>query len=69
MPEEKKESLLGKVENVFHHKKKEDEPTTTNTSSSSEHKKPHESEVDKFKDYMAEDKKLEEEGKEYGGLM
>ena len=28
-----------------------------------------ESEMDKIKDYFKEDEKLEEEGKEYGGLM
>ena len=31
---------------------------------------PHkESEVQRFKEYMAEEKKLDQEGKEYGGLM
>lgn len=74
LPTEKKEGLKGKVEGIFHHKKHDEassaaQPSTDTSSTSTDQKEPHESGMNKFKDYMAEDKKMEEEGKEYGGLM
>lgn len=65
---------MGKVEGLFHHHKKDvnDDNSASKAqqqqNSSTEQPKK-ESEYDKFKDYMAEDKKLEQEGDEYGGLM
>lgn len=67
---------MGKVEGMLHHHKKDEssstteQPTSGSTGTEEHNKKPQkESEMDKFKGYMAEDKKLEAEGKEYGGLM
>lgn len=51
---------------MHHHKKDEGEKSKQEGSKEGQKK---ETEMEKFKDYMAEDRKLEEEGKEYGGLM
>ena len=70
---EHKESFMNRILHHHHH-------SNENESESSHLKdKPHEGEggfhaglkkeEDKFKDYMEEDKKLEMEGQEYGGLM
>lgn len=70
---EHKESFMDKILHHHHH------PNENESESSHLKDKPHEGEggfhadlkkeEDKFKNYIKEDKKLEEEGQEYGGLM
>ena len=59
------------VDKIFHHgHHKEGEKATGQQQAAQDQGQPHkESEEQKFKEYMAEEKKLDQEGKEYGGLM
>jgi uncharacterized membrane-anchored protein YjiN (DUF445 family) len=67
---EKKEGLFDKI---FHHHKHEEgqQATRQQAGQAGQAQQPvqKESKIDKFKDYIKEDKELEREGKEYGGLM
>ncbi|KAI7347573.1 hypothetical protein KC320_g7157 [Hortaea werneckii] len=65
--EQKKEGLMDKV---FHHHHHKDGQQGPKESQSGEQPPQHkETEGEKFKEYMSEERKLDEEGKEYGGLM
>lgn len=61
------------MDKIFHHKKEEEkshssEQEATEASESGK-KSGFKDEEQKFKDYMKKDEELEQEGKEYGGLM
>lgn len=61
------ESLADKILHPHHHHEHQTKDSSKSADVSTEHHK--ESEIDKVKDYVKEDQKLEEEGKTYGGLM
>ncbi|KAI7539096.1 hypothetical protein KC331_g9950 [Hortaea werneckii] len=64
--EQKKEGLMDKM---FHHHHKDEQQTSKDSQSGEQPPQHKETEGEKFKDYMKEERKLDEEGKEYGGLM
>ncbi|KAL5322996.1 hypothetical protein ACEPPN_007522 [Leptodophora sp. 'Broadleaf-Isolate-01'] len=71
MPEQAGQKKEGLVDKIFHHDRhKEGEQATGQQQAAQGQREPHkESEEQKFKEYMAEEKKLDQEGEEYGGLM
>ncbi|KAI7344128.1 hypothetical protein KC354_g15315 [Hortaea werneckii] len=64
--EQKKEGLMDKM---FHHHHKDGQSASKEGESGEQPPQHKETEGEKVKDYMKEERKLDEEGKEYGGLM
>ncbi|KAI7268669.1 hypothetical protein KC345_g7640 [Hortaea werneckii] len=64
--EQKKEGLMDKM---FHHHHKDGQQASKEGKSGEQPPQHKETEGEKFKEYMNEERKLDEEGKEYGGLM
>ncbi|KAI6793440.1 hypothetical protein KC332_g17354 [Hortaea werneckii] len=64
--EQKKEGLMDKM---FHHHHKDGQQGSKESQSGEQPPQHKETEGEKFKEYMSEERKLDEEGKEYGGLM
>lgn len=58
------------MDKMFHHHHKDGQQASKEGQSGEQPPAQHkETEGEKFKDYMKEERKLDEEGKEYGGLM
>ncbi|KAI7086292.1 hypothetical protein KC356_g5146 [Hortaea werneckii] len=64
--EQKKEGLMDKM---FHHHHKDGQSASKESESGEQLPQHKETEGEKFKEYMSEERKMDEEGKEYGGLM
>ncbi|KAI7264394.1 hypothetical protein KC343_g4732 [Hortaea werneckii] len=64
--EQKKEGLMDKM---FHHHHKDGQQVSKEGQSGEQPPQHKETEGEKVKEYMSEERKLDEEGKEYGGLM
>ena len=62
--------MVDKIFHHGHHKEGEQATGQQQQAGQGQAQQPHkETEGEKFKEYMAEEKRLDEEGKEYGGLM
>ena len=57
------------MDKMFHHHHKDGQQASKDSQSGEQPPQHKETEGEKFKDYMKEERKLDEEGKEYGGLM